>query len=395
VEVRFMHALLLALLLQRPVDNAVRIVMQSQHIAGLSLGIARGGDTLYTRGYGERDILRHLDAQDDTVYRIGSLTKMFTAHAVLTLASHHKLGLDRPVARYLPGFPWGGAVTVNDLLAQRSGIPSYTDAIGLNPYAWHTPSQLVDSVAHEPLQFRPGSQFSYSNTNYVLLGMVVQNVSRIPFEDYVDAHLAAPLHLKHTRYGDQPEEALGYTWDGANFTRAVPTSPAYAFSAAAMSSNVFDLLRYLRTLRPPYYGLLQSEQTGDDVWYASGNVDGYSAFAFVIPKTAERAVILCNAGRVDLAPLALDLLAALHPARSAGFGPAQNEDPRITAQVKQRAVALFAPLQVTLVEFIGTQADGENQIVTYRVTLSDGTRLEIRAPVTKEGIVGELSVSPL
>ena len=389
-----MHALLLALLLHGPVDSAVRFVMQSQHIAGLSLGIARNGRIEYLRGYGERDVLRHLDAQPDTVYRIGSLTKMFTARAVTTLAARGKVGLERPAARYLPGFPWGSSVTVADLLSQRSGIPSYTDDPALNPYAWHDPWQLVDAVAAKPLLFAPGSQFMYSNTNYVLAGLIVQRVSSQAFEDYVNAHVVAPLHLRSTRYGDQPGEALGYTWDGENFARATPSHPAYAFSAAAMTSNVPDLLRFLAAVRPPYFGLLQSRQLGDAVRYASGNVDGYSAFAFAVPSTGEQAVILCNADRVDLAPLALDILAALHPsAAQSGFGPPRNEDPQITERIRQKAAKLFAPLQIQLLEYLSSESVNGGSRVTYRVTLSDGTRLLLSAPVQANGTVGDLSIT--
>jgi CubicO group peptidase (beta-lactamase class C family) len=389
-----MHALLLALILQGPVDSAVRIVMQSQHVAGLSLGIARHGQILYLRGYGERDAMRHLDAQPQTVYRIGSLTKMFTARAILTLAARHKLALSRPAAAYIPNFPWGSAVTVDELLAQRSGIPSYTDQPLLNPYAWYAPAQLVASVANQPLLFAPGSHYAYSNTNYVLLGMIAQRLAHEQFEDYVNGHVIAPLRLRHTRYGDQPGESLGYRWDGETFMRATPTQPAYAFSAAALSSNVPDVLRFLQTLSAPYYGLQQSESLGTGVWYARGNVDGYSAFAFVIPKTGDEAVILCNADRVDLAPLALDIVQALEPSDQRAFGPPQNEDLQLTARVHARAVRLFAPLQIALIEFLGRQTAGQGSVVDYRVTLSDGSRLLLHVPVDPHGTIGEITVLP-
>src|SRR5579884_587196 len=148
-----MHALLLALLWRGPIDSAVQLVMRTQHIAGMSVGIARGGRTLYEQGYGERDVLRHLPARADTVYRVGSLTKAFTARAILTLAAKGKVSLNQPAAAYLPRFPWGGEVTVRDLLAQRSGIPSYTDDYALNPYAWYAPAQLSGAVAQEALEF--------------------------------------------------------------------------------------------------------------------------------------------------------------------------------------------------------------------------------------------------
>ena len=390
-----MHALLLALLLQRPVDSAVGIVMRSQHVAGLSLGIAQNGRVLYERGYGERDVERGLPARPQTVYRIGSLTKMFTARALELLAARGALGLDHPAARYLAQFPWGAGVTVRDLLSQRSGIPSYTDGTALNPYAWYAPQALVASVAREPLEFAPGTQFAYSNTNYVLLGMIAERITGLQFEDYLNGEVLAPLHLQHTRYGDQPGEALGYAWDGA-FAAAAPSSPAYAFSAAAMSSNVPDLLRFLDALRPPYYGLMQSEQFGSRVWYASGNVNGYSAFAFIVPESGYEAAILCNADRIDLVPLALDVLSALEPgAAQNGFGPPQNEDPQITAQIRARAIARFAPRGVTLVEFLGRETAAGSSRVLYRVTLTDGTRVLVSAPVAPGGALGEITITPL
>ncbi len=390
-----MHALLLAFSLQGRVDDAVAIVMRSQHVAGMSVGIAQNGRIVYARGFGEADALRHEEARPDTVYRVGSLTKMFTARAVLLLAERRKLNLDRPAARYLPEFPWGGNVTVRDLLAQRSGIPSYSDDPSLNPYAWYAPAQLVGAVAAQPLVFAPGTQFAYSNTNYVLLGMIAQRIGGEPFEDFVNTRVIAPLHLQNTRYGDRAGEALGYSWDGMAFQRETPSSPAYAFSAAAISSDVPDLLRFMRTVPAPYYGLMQNERFGADVWYASGNVNGYSAFGFLIPATGDEAVMLCNADKVDLAPLALDLVAALRPTAGSAIGPAENEDPRVTAAMRERARTLFAPKAVALLEFLRSERAAGATTVEYRVTLSDGTRLLLRAPVRADGSLGAVAVTPL
>jgi hypothetical protein len=189
---------------------------------------------------------------------------------------------------------------------------------------------------------------------------------------------------------------VGYKWNGTVFIAATPSSPAYAFSAAAMTSDVPDMLRFLATMRAPYYGMMQSEVLGSSIWYASGNVDGYSAFAFIVPQTQYEAVMLCNADRVDLAPLALDVLAALPSGTSgSGFGPAQNEDPRITAQVKDRVNAMYAPIRVTLVEFLGRETRDASTAVVYRVTLSNGTRINVSAPILANGTLGKLSITPL
>src|SRR5579884_1010941 len=144
-----MHALLLAALFARTaIDDAVRLVMRTQHVAGLSIGIARDGKTLYERGYGWSDLGKRAPARAQTIYRIGSLTKSFTAAAILQLQREGKLALSDRVDRLLPGFAWNG-ITIEDLLAHESGIPSYSDDDLIDRHRAYTPAQLVAAVAQQ------------------------------------------------------------------------------------------------------------------------------------------------------------------------------------------------------------------------------------------------------
>ena len=320
-----MHAVLLAVILQtRTVDNAVRLVMRTQHIAGLSLGIEHAGRVLYERGYGFSDLGSRAPAAARTVYRIGSLSKAFTAAAVLQLAQQGKLSLEDPIGRYIDAArstPISTSpISVEELLSHRSGIVSYTDLTTLDRYRSYAPQDLAAAAVARPLEFEPGTQFGYSNTNYVLLGMLIERVSGMPYADYLKTHIVAPLDLRDTVYGDQAHEARGYARDTLNLP-VRQTSTTYAYAAAGISSNVPDLLRFLATIGTPYYGLFQTTMYGYAVLYASGNVNGYSGFELIDVQTGDEIVILTNADALDLAPLAMDVFAALEPPKPGTRAP--------------------------------------------------------------------------
>lgn len=296
---------------QNALDSAVALVMRTQHIAGISLGIARGSSVLYENAYGLRDPLRGLPAQTQTIYRIGSLTKPFTAAAVVELAAQGRLKFDDDVSRFI-AIPWHAPITVADLLLQRSGIPSYTDT-ALDSHGAYSPADLINAVAAKPLQFDPGTAFAYSNTNYVLLGMAIERIAGAPYAKALEAHVIAPLGLTDSRYGDPPGEAPGFAWNGAGWSPASRNSLSYAYAAAGLSSNIGDLLRFLPTLRAPYDGMLAGSVYGHPVRVAWGNVDGYSAFALRAPQSGVTIVLLSNEDRVDLLPLAKSIFAVLVP----------------------------------------------------------------------------------
>lgn len=307
-----MHAALLSLVLRlTDVDGAIRLVMRTSHVAGISVAAAHGDRIIYARGFGYADLGRRIPAAAGTVYRIGSLTKSFTAALAVRFVQQGKLALDAPIAQYVP-VPWKQPITIEELLAQTSGIPSYSDSTALSRSGTYTPAQLVDAVAALPLAFEPGTQYAYSNTNYVLLGMALERVGGMPYAQLLQSQLIDPLGLTQTRYGDQPDEAAGYARDTLNSPVPASSTP-YAYAAAGMTSNVLDLARWLQNVPAPYYGFLPGRLYGHDVYLASGNVNGYSSFALFDLKDGDRIVVLCNAEALDLQPLAMDVFAAIEP----------------------------------------------------------------------------------
>ncbi len=288
----------------------------------------------------------------------------------------------------------------------------------------YTPRELVEAATAQPAA-APGTRVAYSNTNYAVLGAIVERVAGMPFGAYLQTAVLDPLRLRHTRYGDRPGEARGYARDALE-SPVAPSSTSYAFAAAGMSSNVPDLLRWLAHVRAPYYGFFTAQMYGHEVIYASGSVDGYSAFALIAPQTRDALVILTNADALDLVPLAKSEFAALEPPTdrsfAAGFLPAQNEDAHVTRIVRGLLqdlqsgtvdAALLTPrfaavlrggnlrrwrerLQplgaVASLGFTRRLISGSCRKVYYEITFAGGARMAIEVRLRESNLVDGLAV---
>ncbi len=266
---------------------------------------------VYARGFGYANLGRRTAATARTVYRVGSLTKGFTAALAIRLARQGKLGLDDPISRYV-SVPWNAPITIAQLLAQTSGVPSYSDSSALSRGGQYSPEQLVAAVSSEPLLFQPGTHYAYSNTNYVLIGLALERAGGAPYAQLLQSQVLDPLGLLNTKYGDQPEEARGYARNTLN-TPVTPNSTSYAYSAAGLTSDAIDVVHWLQDVPQPYYGFLPAHLYGHDVFIASGNVNGYSSFALFDPAANVQIALLSNGDALDLQPLAMDVFAAIEP----------------------------------------------------------------------------------
>jgi len=186
---------------------------------GLSIGVARQGQLLLAKGYGLADAEFDVPANGETLFRIGSVTKQFTAAAILLLVQEHKLSLDDTLAELVPEFPTPGhTVTLRQLLNHTSGIPSYTEINDEWMAKWPlelSDAELLALVEGRPFDFEPGQDWSYSNTGYYLLGMIVAKSGGTTYGAHVEQALFEPLHLERTRYDSNQElirnRAQGYT----------------------------------------------------------------------------------------------------------------------------------------------------------------------------------------
>lgn len=246
--------------LTRRVDAVAARALANGSAAGLAIGVSRDGRPVLLRGYGFANLEDRTPVTADTVFRIGSITKEFTAASILLLAERGKLSVDDPLAKYLPGFPRGNEVTLRQLLTHTSGIHNYTALPDFATAISHrelSTAGMVDVIARQqPLfDFAPGTKYSYSNSGFLLLGAVIEKVSGQPYAAFVEANVLTPLGLRHTRPDVAaevvPGRAGGYErakGAGGGFTNADYISTTTAASAGAMRSTVGDLLRWHEAL---------------------------------------------------------------------------------------------------------------------------------------------------
>jgi CubicO group peptidase (beta-lactamase class C family) len=194
------------------VDRFIMAELARQRIPGMSVAVLRGDSVLLARGYGLANVEYRVPATDSTVYAVGSLSKQFTAAAIVLLSQQGRLGLDDPITRYLPegSARWSG-VTVRHLLTHTSGIPQDTTLDWRHDY---TEGELVRSAAAQPLEFRPGELESYSSTGYALIGVIIHRVTGVFWGDFVRDHIFRPLGMRTARVNSDtdvvPNRAAGY-----------------------------------------------------------------------------------------------------------------------------------------------------------------------------------------
>jgi D-alanyl-D-alanine carboxypeptidase len=355
------------------IDAIVRAVMSENHIAGLSLGIARRCTIVALRGYGYRDVAHDVRADGYTIYRIGSITKQFTAAAIMQEVERGTVSLDAPLASYVPQIDGVDAtVSVRNALAQISGLPSYSDVGITNREHLEdtdpTPRQIWSLVANEPLLFPSGTAWSYSNTNYLALGMVLDRVTATAYPQLVHDRFTVPLHLVSTRFGDPAGAeniATGYTWQ-ADHMMPVPYRAGlndFAYAAGGLTSNAVDLLQWLEALRGGHVvspaaftqmttsaRLRDGRQTSYGFgffvrdWYGhraiehGGNIDGFTADDALVLDDGLELALLSNCDGTSLVPLTKSIVAILDPPTDPNLyagapRPAENENPQVTSTV--------------------------------------------------------------
>jgi D-alanyl-D-alanine carboxypeptidase len=240
------------------VDRVVDEAIRERVFAGAVLGIAERGRITLVRGYGLADLEQRVPMTEKTVLRVGSVTKQFTAAAVLRLVDQGKVSLDDPLVKYFPDFPRASEVAIRHLLSHTSGISSYTNpAIAANrkesPRREWTTEQLIKHIAAlEPgYEFDPGTGWSYSNSGYILLGAIIEKVSGKSYREFLKAELFDPLELLDTAVDDYalivPNRARGYEPSKtapAGFVNGDFISLSAAGPAGAMRSTATDLLKW-------------------------------------------------------------------------------------------------------------------------------------------------------
>ena len=219
-----------------------------------SVAISCGRKSIISRSYRQANREHEVPNHSQTKFRIGSLTKQFTAVSILQLQERGLLDMQSPISAYLPNYPQGEKITVHHLLSHTSGIPEY-----LNPEAFPdfldwmrlptTLSELVDRFKSLPLEFSPGEKFKYGNSSYALLAHIIETVSQQPYIDYLQVNVLDPLALHNTGHEMPlaviPHLAQGYLpLSGDVYLQACPFDTSIAIGAGGMYSTVDDLVKW-------------------------------------------------------------------------------------------------------------------------------------------------------
>jgi CubicO group peptidase (beta-lactamase class C family) len=225
-------------------------------VAGVSVAVARNGDMLLHEGYGQANLQFDVPMPRDAIFEVGSITKQFSAAAILQLAAKDSLELDAPITEYLPGYDTRGhRVTVRHLLHHTSGLRSYTnmaqfEGLGRKDLPRDTLLSLVEA---EPFRFAPGTAMSYSNTGYFLLGRIIEETSGQSYDSYLKDYLLGPAGMKNSYYCDEEaaveRKAHGYQWSReGTFRRKDYLDHTWPFAAGSLCSSAGDLVAWNRAL---------------------------------------------------------------------------------------------------------------------------------------------------
>ncbi|WP_264012866.1 serine hydrolase domain-containing protein [[Mycobacterium] manitobense] len=311
-------------------DAAVDRVFAEAGVPGAIVGLSIPGTVEYVRTLGEGDTAAKTPMSLDDHTRIGSVTKTFTGTAVLQLVDQGRIRLSDPISRYVDGVPSGGVVTLDMLGRMRSGLFNYTtDEQFLDRYleeggqgpdaAAFTPRELVDIAFAHPLNFAPDTEFEYSNTNTVLLGMVIERVTGQRLGDYLAQHVTGPLGLTHTSFPANGAMPQPYTHGYAETPDGEPVdttlwNPSVAWAAGAMISTYRDLRAWApavargalllpwthreRTARPseaaPGIGYMFALADFHGWIGHNGDIPGYQTVAVYLPERDATLVVMVN-----------------------------------------------------------------------------------------------------
>lgn len=303
--------------------------------------VARKGEIILKKGYGLKKSENQTINDDNTIYQIGSLTKPFTAMVILKLQEEGKLSVNDKLSKYFPEQKGSDKIIIQNLLDHTSGLNNYTDVIGPEDSAIvsHpvTKQKIWEQFIHGPLLFKPGSKFEYCNSGYFLLGMIIEKVTGIPYEQEVRELIFEPLGMSHSGFDfihlKDTSKAVGYaSINSGKYLPSIKWDSTVTYSAGAIYSTTGDLYKWGRAISEGKILSAESwEQAfaaglgnyGDGWWvdtlfnrkyiYHSGGLPGFMSYFVYYPADDVIIILLTNYGNYgdSLAPLNVGLSAVI------------------------------------------------------------------------------------
>src|SRR4051812_4650685 len=440
--------------LRTKVDAAAGEVLAKTGVPSASVGIVQNGRIVLTSAYGSARLTPPMPATPELHYAVGSISKQFTAACVLLLQEDGKLSLDDPIARYFPGLTRAKDVTIRNILTHTSGYEDYAPQDYTIP-AWTKPTtaeQIVREWATKPLDFEPGTQYQYSNTNFNIAGLIVEQVSGQPFWTFLTRRVLTPLGMTHTIDLDTQHSQLeptGYMRNALGPLRpALMEAKGWYFADGEMAMPVGDLLLWdislmNRTLlKPASYAAMETDQRlaggqtaryglgvqiavrdGHRVVSHGGEVGGFVAQNTVYPDDKIAIAVFTNQEASAAAGgIARAISSLLLPAAAAGSATdaasAEAQAKQILAGLQQGKIdrALFTPNcnfyfdetslddhakslgplgAVQSVTQASTALRGGMTFRSFDVSFANGTKVRLTTYTTKDGALEQFLIAPV
>lgn len=236
--------------LERRVDSLVQPYIDSVKAAGIDIAVYKSNEPLLYKAYGLADLEFNVNLPVDASFEIGSVTKQFTGAAICQLAEAGKLGLDDDITKFIKFDTHGKKVTIRNLLSHTSGIKGYTELPvfeKISMFSYHRDT-LLRLVEKEPFDFEPGEELIYSNTGFFMLGLIIEKVSGVTYEEYVKKNLFDKAGMKNSYYGSETRvirnKAHGYDTGEKGLVHAAYLDHTWPFSAGSLCSTTEDLVKW-------------------------------------------------------------------------------------------------------------------------------------------------------
>lgn len=251
-----------------------------------SVLVAIDGKIILKKGYGMADYEKQIPNSPETVFKIGSITKQFTSMAVMMLEERGFLSVNDPISKYIPDYKGVDKITIHNLLSMTSGISEYAGDDWYDCERYYTVEELVSRIREKPIRFEAGTKYEYCNSNYILLGYIIEKVSGMEYGDFLEQNIFIPLKMNNTRYDYKEDQlknkAKGYIRVGditkKNNAASSIMNMSYGYAAGGLYSTVEDMYKWDRAL---YTEKLVKRETLDRMF--TPNLEGYG-YGWIIPQ---------------------------------------------------------------------------------------------------------------
>lgn len=319
------------------IERYMQSAVATEHFSG-SILIARNGRAIISKGYGSANYELNVPNTPQTVFRIGSNTKQFTAMSIMMLHERGRLNVGDSVCKYVRDCPpaWQ-EITVRHLLSHTSGIPNYTSLPDFGKIMLTTvpPPALVEIFKNKPLDFKPGERWSYNNSGYYLLGLIIERISGKSYSEFLKENIFRPLGLKKTGYDNSGEiiknRAAGYALQDKTLVNALPIDMSIPYSAGGLYSTTGDLLIWEQAhytdklisgksmdemftpVKNDYgYGWESKKMFNRQIIRHGGNINGFATYLARVPTDRLTIIVLCNREKIPAKTITENLLAIIY-----------------------------------------------------------------------------------